>query len=621
MIASSRQESYNAAMNSLDGMLYFVSDGGTILSSVDVDSAGYPIDPEALTSQRAWIVIDSKNELHSNPPGIGGSGAYVPMGTQLYLAWPDKLLTQYEDWYREAIQIVWLYFGSAIALAVLALVFLIMSIVNTGRKRPAYENTRKLWKCDKIFVEFQAILLFITIAIWVNGWYLVLNNYGGSTWGSKPEFYIALGGVSVFVIVAVSLWFILSLIRLGKAGLFAERSLLVMLITGPCMKLGDAIKSGYDGRNPLAKTIIVIVIFWFVTSMFAGIMGLAVMSGNNGVGLIAFILLILVLIGALHFTYKWVARYGRLRKGVEEISSGNVGYKIEIDGDTRKDMTGERTARGKNEFDRLSAMVNDLGSAQNTAFQNELKNQRLKTDLISNVSHDLKTPLTSILTYTDLLKTEGLKSKNAEEYLNIIDEKGRRLQKLTEDLFDAATASSGALNVRKERVDRLALINQEIAEANGSFADAGLELIINAPNEHYYVEADSQLLWRVVDNLINNARKYSQPGTRIYVELKEHARAKAGPEPPLMTIMEIKNTSASKLNIPPDELMERFKRGDEARATEGSGLGLAIAKDLIRLQGGWFEIFIDGDLFKTVVMLPPYTADPYGEDAKGPAPL
>jgi len=296
--------------------------------------------------------------------------------------------------------------------------------------------------------------------------------------------------------------------------------------------------------------------------------------------------MLVVLGGALYFTRKWVERYGRLRKGIEEISGGNLGYKIEIAGD------------GRNEFDRLSAMVNELGSAQNTAIQNELKNQRLKTDLISNVSHDLKTPLTSILTYTDLLKTEGLKSKNAEEYLGIIDEKGKRLQKLTEDLFDAAKASSGAIPVRPEKVDVLALIRQEIAEMNGSFDEAGLELVIEAKEEHYFVEADSQLLWRVVDNLLRNVRKFAQTGTRVYIELKEPASANA------FTTLEIKNISATKLNMPPEELMERFKRGDESRATDGSGLGLAIAKDLVRLQNGHFEIHIDGDLFKALVMLP-----------------
>jgi signal transduction histidine kinase len=232
--------------------------------------------------------------------------------------------------------------------------------------------------------------------------------------------------------------------------------------------------------------------------------------------------------------------------------------------------------------------------------RNELKNQRLKTDLISNVSHDLKTPLTSILTYTDLLKKEGTDGENAEEYLRVIDEKSQRLKKLTEDLFDAAKASSGVVPVRKGKVDLLALLNQELVELGDGLVDIDLDVIIGAEHEHYYVNADSQLVWRVVDNLLNNVRKYALPGSRVYIDLKEAG----GPGlEPAWTTMEIKNISAAKLNIPADELMERFQRGDEARATEGSGLGLAIAKDLVRLQGGHFEISIDGDLFKATVTM------------------
>jgi len=400
--------------------------------------------------------------------------------------------------------------------------------------------------------------------------------------------------------MAVLFWLLLSLIRIGKAGLFPKRSLFALLAYGPCKNLSDAVKSGYDGRNPLAKTIILVLVFWALTALFAGLCGIG-MATQFGMSVVFGLLMLITLGFAIGFTRKWAERYGRLRKGIEEIACGNLGHQIEISGD------------GKNEFDRLSVLVNELGNAQNTALQNELKNQRLKTDLISNVSHDLKTPLTSILTYTGLLKTEGLKSKNAEDYLKIIDEKSRRLQKLTDDLFDAAKASSGAIAVRKERVDILALINQEIAEMNGSFDDAGLELVIDAPNEHYYVYADSQLLWRVLDNLLMNVKKYAMYGTRVYIDLKEHESAKSRPAgyaaSILMTTLEIKNTSATRLNIDPDELLERFKRGDESRATEGSGLGLAIAKDLVRLQGGWFELFIDGDLFKVAVTLPPYTGE------------
>ena len=611
---------YNDRMKQLEGTYYYVSGGGKTLSNVPLYKTGLPVDPDRLTSGQAWIVRGSDRAMYSNPPGLMSGEMLSELGkAQLYLAFSDDVIAEYEGLFQEARGIVWLYFGGALALAILAIVFFVMSIANTGRARPSYGGERRLWAADRIFVEFQIALFIIIVIIGGLSFVVLVQEYTKAGFASQGigDVYAAIIVAVVFVVVAALLWFLLSLVRVGKAGLFAERSLIGMFASGPCKELADAVKSGYDGRNPLAKTIILVALFWFLTALFAGVCGIALNGNIIEAAFISFLLLLVVLGGAIYFTRKWAERYGALRRGVEEIASGNLGCRIEITGD------------GKNEFDRLSAMVNELGSAQNAAIQNELKNQRLKTDLISNVSHDLKTPLTSILTYTDLLKTEGLKSKNAEEYLRIIDEKGKRLKKLTDDLFDAAKASSGAITVRKERVDLLALINQEIAEVNGGFSGAELELVINADEEHYYVEADSQLLWRVVDNLLRNVLKYAQAGTRVYIELKEYLPSRlARPEAaggarqggtdqggaglggaPLMTTLEIKNMSATKLNIPPEELMERFKRGDEARATEGSGLGLAIAKDLVRLQGGWFEILIDGDLFKTIIMLPPYIGD------------
>ena len=577
---------FHLGMMGLRGLMYFVSDGERVLSNVVLISGEYPNDPEGMMSQPAWIFIED-NTFSSNPKGLYTAEKFLKAERAIVsaiIAWPENILTEYRDIYYGARSIYISYFFTAAALMIGALVLLVMSIAFTGRKRPAYNGTRKLWKGDGIFVEIQIIILLFLFSL---GSALVSAFLASSSryyMNANYEMYIIFASCIGLVFVFIFLWFLLSLVRIGKAGLTADRSLICRFANGPGKALNDMIKSGFDGRNPLAKTIILVIILWLLTALFAGICGVALGWGLGGAVLIFGILILLTLAGALYFSSKWVARYERLRKGVEEIGNGNLGYKIEIKGD------------GKNEFDRLSALVNELGSAQSAAMLNEIKNQRLKTDLISNVSHDLKTPLTSIITYTDLLKKEGLKSKNAEEYLRIIDEKGRRLQKLTEDLFDAAKASSGAIPVRKTKVDLLALIKQEIAEMNGSFDEAGLELVIEAPNEHYYAEADSQLLWRVVDNLLRNAQKYAQPGTRIYIELSENGN----------TTLAIKNTSAVKLNISPDELMERFKRGDESRASDGSGLGLAIAKDLTSLQDGRFDLFIDGDLFKTIVTLPPW---------------
>jgi signal transduction histidine kinase len=287
-----------------------------------------------------------------------------------------------------------------------------------------------------------------------------------------------------------------------------------------------------------------------------------------------------------------VNKYEAVKRGVEEVKNGNLTYKIKAD--------------GEGELDRLARGINEISEASNIAIQNELKNQRLKTDLISNVSHDLKTPLTSIITYIDLLKQEGLDSADAPKYLEILDQKSIRLKKLTEDLFDAAKASSGAIPVKFEKVEMLSLINQGLGEMSDRIETSDLEFKVNAQKEKYYVRADGQLLWRVVENLLGNVLKYAQEGSRVYIDLREQNGKNGGNA---NVILEIKNISKTELNIDADELMERFKRGDESRTTEGSGLGLAIAKDLVRLQNGWFEIKIDGDLFKAVVMLDSYTEE------------
>lgn len=219
-----------------------------------------------------------------------------------------------------------------------------------------------------------------------------------------------------------------------------------------------------------------------------------------------------------------------------------------------------------------------------------------------------------MVSYIDLLKTEGLDSPNAPEYLDILDQKTERLRKLTEDLFEAAKASSGAMPVNMETVDLLSLINQSMGEMNDRIEASSLDFILNAEKDKYYVSADGQLLYRVVENLLGNVLKYAQDGSRVYIDIKEPQVRTGGPAAGKsentqegghkgMVVLEIKNISKQQLNVSPDELMERFKRGDDSRSTEGSGLGLAIAKDLVKLMNGWFEIKIDGDLFKTRVML------------------
>ena len=246
------------------------------------------------------------------------------------------------------------------------------------------------------------------------------------------------------------------------------------------------------------------------------------------------------------------------------------------------------------DLDRLSEDINAISGATRLAVEKELKNQKMKTDLITNVSHDLKTPLTSVVTYVDLLKKEGLGSENAPEYLDIIDQKANRLQHLTLDLFDAAKASSGDLPVELQSVDLVSMVNQAAGEFDDDLKKRDLELIINSP-EKVQVMADGRYLWRVMENLLSNIRKYAMQGSRVYIDVSSDDKC---------GIVSVKNMSQERLNISADQLMERFTRGDESRTTEGSGLGLSIAKDLTSLMGGRLKITVDGDLFKAEVYLP-----------------
>lgn len=281
---------------------------------------------------------------------------------------------------------------------------------------------------------------------------------------------------------------------------------------------------------------------------------------------------------------QWVEQWHKLRQGTEAIVGGAPETVIDTSG--MKRFADLRTH---------AEQLNDLGSAINTAVDERIKSERMKAELITNVSHDLKTPLTSIINYVDLLKKEEVPGEKAQEYIEVLDRKSQRLKKLTEDLVEASKASTGTLQVNKERLGLVQLTDQALGEYNEKLAVAGLTLVADMPAEECYIEADGRHVWRIIDNLLGNCVKYAMTGTRVYLDLHRWDG---------WVTMSLKNISASQLNIPAEQLMERFVRGDESRTTEGSGLGLSIARSLAELQGGKFRLEVDGDLFKAVVSFP-----------------
>lgn len=241
----------------------------------------------------------------------------------------------------------------------------------------------------------------------------------------------------------------------------------------------------------------------------------------------------------------------------------------------------------------LAIYINDIAGGFSNAIKESLKSERLKTELITNVSHDIKTPLTSIINYVDLLKQENIQNEKAKEYIEVLDNKSQRLKKLIEELVEASKASSGNIKINKEVLNVKELLNQVTGEFEDKFNSRCLNIISKLPEETVYIKADSRYLYRVLENTYSNVAKYAEENTRVYIDcILEEKNTVA---------IYVKNISKDELNISADELMQRFVRGDKSRNTEGSGLGLSIAKSLTELQDGTFNIYLDGDLFKVAI--------------------
>ena len=399
-------------------------------------------------------------------------------------------------------------------------------------------------------------------------------------------FVLCIGGM--ILAIALTLICFVSLVKKLKAHKFWEKSLTGKIFHG----VGSGVSAGAGAVVSAVRTTDNFML------KYVGLLLGMVFLAMTWIGAILDLVLIFI------FVPKKVKKFQEIRSGVDRVKDGELSYKIPVGTDGN--------GKPETELDMLAADINCISDASEAAIQNELKMQRMKTELISNVSHDLKTPLTSMVSYIDLLKKEGLESPNAPEYLKILDEKTERLKVLTEELFEAAKASSGAIPVNKEAIDLGSLVSQSLGEMDARLKARGLDIIVsNACAETRSAEksgaeeeesslgggpkvmADGQLLWRVIENLLGNVSKYALENSRVYVNIRRTDGI----------LLEVKNISKDALNISEEELMERFTRGDASRNTEGSGLGLAIARDLVRLMDGKFDITIDGDLFKASVLL------------------
>lgn len=393
--------------------------------------------------------------------------------------------------------------------------------------------------------------------------------------GGWDAFYYGWGRILFCAaLTPFALLFLCALAAQCKAGTVLRGSLLARI----ARFLWRIVRSLFLGLWRIARNL---PLLWKTALVVAGVFFLEmllVLAGYGSVDGIFVILKAVELLAALYIALNLRA----LQKGGEKLARGDFSSPIDT-----KYLIGD--------FKRYGQELNDVQSGLEQAVQEHMKAEHLKTELITNVSHDIKTPLTSIVNYVDLLKKEDIPSPEAREYIAVLDRQSHRLKKLTEDLVEASKASSGALNVDLQPTDVNVLFSQIEGEYQERLAACQLTLVTQPPAPGTVIRADSRLLSRVMDNLVSNICKYALPSTRVYVVSTLSRET---------VTISFKNVSRDELNISPDELMERFVRGDVSRHTEGSGLGLSIARSLVQLQGGRFDLAIDADLFRADITFP-----------------
>ena len=316
-----------------------------------------------------------------------------------------------------------------------------------------------------------------------------------------------------------------------------------------------------------------------ITIMYWGFVGISIILACtmwSGIGLLV---LIVFWIWVYYKLLQYNKKVQKINEALRNIYEGNPSVKL-----NEEELEGTLKIMAK--------YINDIAGGFTNAIEQSLKSERLKTELITNVSHDIKTPLTSIINYVDLLKKGDINNAQIEQYIAVLDKKSQRLKKLIEDLVEASKVSSGNVKLNMEIINLKELLNQTVGEFEDKLEKKNLKIEMDLPNENVLIKADNRYLYRVIENVFSNISKYALEGSRVYIKLEKQREE---------VYLEFKNISKDKLNISAEELMQRFVRGDKSRYTEGSGLGLSIAESLTELQGGKFKIDIDGDLFKVEI--------------------
>ena len=487
---------------------------------------------------------------------------------------------------KEYLPNLWLWVATAIILGLLYLFLFVYQTVVTGKEYDE-EGVKqiRLNGFDRIPTEGALLIAFgaALMAVWI---LVVVNEVVGCDPTDIEYYRVAMNEdwfiVSLTVIVFAAdmlfTFFFYSLVRRIKAGMLIKNSYLYRLL----LRLKRFVWKVYDNSGIVLRTWVPYCVF-LAFNLF--VLLLALETGN--LLLVLFAGAIDIVVGIL--LYKDAGERQGIVKGIETIAGGEVEHQIDTE-----------ELHGDNKV--LANSVNSIGKGIKEAVEISMKDERMKADLITNVSHDIKTPLTSIINYVDLLKREQVDNEKVQNYIRVLDEKSQRLKQLTDDLVEASKITSGNISFDFERINMTELLNQTIGEFSEKFEKKNLTTVMNVNVRDAVIEADSRRIWRVMENLFNNVFKYAMPGTRVYVSMGKPE--KGAPQEEDQIEISIKNISENPLNCRPEELTERFIRGDESRTTEGSGLGLSIAKNLTIAQKGSFEIALDGDLFKVFLTFP-----------------
>ena len=471
------------------------------------------------------------------------------------------------------------YYWQTVAVGALAMILSLWLLgvltVFEGRKEEENEDgyVVVLKKGDHFPTEIFLVLAASVTAgfcVLCGAAYDIAFSYTLSGEGISPFMLTAAAVAAAFLLDWIGTSFYLGLVRRLKVHTFWRDSLLWQL--GRLLK--RIVLRLYDNSHIVSRILVPFLII-AAFNLFMGILGTA---GILLAGIVDICVAVLL--------YLERKDLQKIVEGTLTIGSGDFGFKID-----------DSKMHGENRV--LAEAVNSIGDGIQEAVATSMKDERLKADLITNVSHDIKTPLTSIINFVNLLKRENIQDEKIKGYIEVLDSKSQRLKQLTDDLVEASKISSGNISLQMERINFVELINQTMGEFSEKMNEKCLDFIATMPEKPVYIEADSRRIWRVVENLFGNVYKYALEGTRVYLDLvvKETDGRK-------LAAFSMKNISAQSLNISADELTERFIRGDVSRSTEGSGLGLSIARNLTELQNGKFDIYLDGDLFKVIITFP-----------------